>query len=125
MDEKTIGVAEMRVLKHVAAHGPQTVRQVWEAIGEPANLVRTTVLQMMERLRKKGMLTRKAGPAGWMYEAAEEPSDLEQATVARFVRDTLGGSVSPFVHYLSGTRDLTQEDVAELRKLIDELEGTK
>ena len=120
--EETIGSAELRLLRHVEEHGPSTVRGAWEAFGKPQGLVRTTVLQMMERLRKKGLLAREAGAGGWRYRATRPTPELERGLVERFIRDSLGGSVSPFVQYLSDGRDLTAEDLEALAQLVKRMQ---
>ena len=42
--------------------------------------------------------------------------------VARFVEKTLGGSLTPFVAYLSEAKEVTPEELHALRQLVDELE---
>jgi predicted transcriptional regulator len=120
MDE-TIGSAELRLLRYVEEHGPLTVRAAWEAFGKEHGVVRTTVLQMMERLRKKGLLAREAAPGGWRYRATKATPDVERGLIDRLVQGALGGSVSPMVQYLSEA-NLSPEDVAALRALADRLE---
>ena len=124
MDE-SIGSAELRLLRHVEEHGPLTVRAAWEAFGKPVGLVRTTVLQMMERMRKKGLLDREAGAGGWRYRATRATPDLERGLVERFVRDALGGSVSPFVQFLSDGRELTASDLDALEGLVARMKAEK
>lgn len=121
MEEKTIGGAELRVLHWVEAHAPCTVREVADTLGAEMDVVRTTVLQTMERLRTKGLLVRERGLGGWRYRPAEPVAGVRLGAVRRFVRDALGGSASPMVQYLSEA-DLTPEDLAALRALVERLE---
>ncbi len=121
MDEKTIGGAELRVLQHVETNAPCTVREVADTLGAEMGVVRTTILQVMERLRAKGLLVRERGLGGWRYRPAEPVEGVRMGAVRRFVRDALGGSVSPMVQYLSEA-DLSPEDLAALRTLIEKME---
>jgi predicted transcriptional regulator len=41
--------------------------------------------------------------------------------VENFIERTLNGSLTPFVAYLSETRSLTDEEITELKKLVDSL----
>jgi hypothetical protein len=43
--------------------------------------------------------------------------------VADFVREALGGSVSPFVAYLADEANLDDQQVRELSRLVAELEA--
>ena len=121
MDERTVGGAELRVLHWIEANAPCTVREAAEGLGAEMGVVRTTILQVMERLRAKGLLERERGLGGWRYRPAESVAGVRMGAVRRFVRDALGGSVSPMVQYLSET-DLSPEDLAALRALVERLE---
>jgi predicted transcriptional regulator len=121
MDDKKIGGAELRVLQHVEAHAPCTVREVANTLGAEMGVVRTTILQMMERLRTKGMLVRERGKGGWRYRPATSVDGVRMGAVRRFVREALGGSASPMVQYLSEA-DLSPDDLTALRALVDRLE---
>ena len=122
MDETTIGGAELRVLQHVESHGPCTVREVADTLGAEMGVVRTTILQTMERLRAKEMLVRERGLGGWRYRPVEPVEGVRMGAVRRFVRDALGGSASPMVQYLSEA-ELSPGDLAALRALVERLEG--
>lgn len=121
MDERSVGGAELRVLQHVEGHAPCTVREVADSLGAEMGVVRTTILQTMERLRAKGLLVRERGVGGWRYRPAEPVQGVRLGAVRRFVRDALGGSVSPMVQYLSET-DLSEEDLKALRALVDRID---
>ncbi len=58
-EHPNIGRAEMDILRYITDHHPVTVRQVADHVSETKGLVRTTVLNVMERLRQKGYLARK------------------------------------------------------------------
>src|SRR5437870_3996227 len=56
--EKT-GQAQLEILRYIQDHHPVTVRQVADHVAEARGLTRTTALNVMERLREKGYLTRE------------------------------------------------------------------
>lgn len=121
-----IGDQELAVLQFVTDYGtPITVREVTNEWGEKRDppLARTTILTMMERLRKKNLLIRAKSPDGanFQYSPALEKSVLMRGLVQDFVDKTLGGSVSPFVAYLADTKDLSHAEIDELRRLVDDL----
>ena len=73
------------------SHGEATVAEVVERFGLPRGLARSTVLTMMERLRKKGHLTRQQVDGVYRYAPSTAPADAVQHAVASFVDRTLGG----------------------------------
>lgn len=119
--ETSIGSAELRLLRYLAEHGPMTVRAAHDGFGEPAGVVRTTVQQMMERLRRKGLLSRSEGPEGYLYAAVAAPQDIARSAVHQFVTQALGGSLTPLVSYLAEQQTLSDEARRELQDLLDQL----
>jgi predicted transcriptional regulator len=115
----TLGDQELSLLRYVTDHAPVTVREVAERFGEPQGLARTTILTMMERLRKKNFLSRRKEGGAFQYQPVVAKTELMQTLVRDFVQKTLGGSLSPFVAYLSEARGLSEREVAELRRLLE------
>jgi predicted transcriptional regulator len=124
MDRPPLGAQELELLRFVAEHAPLSVGEAAEQFGEPRGLARTTILTMMERLRKKGYLIRQKDQArAFQYRPRVPQAEVMRGVVREFVEKTLGGSLSPFVAYLSEARDLPEEELAELRRLVDTLES--
>lgn len=123
MMKPTLGVQELELLRFISGFQRSlSVRDVVDLYGEPRGLARTTVLTMMERLRKKGFLTR-AGIAGINhYSAKASKGEFLQEMVRNFVENTLEGSLSPFVSYLMREAKLSDEELAELKQLIGNLD---
>jgi predicted transcriptional regulator len=124
MDNPTpnLGDQQLEILRFVAEHAPVAPRDVADHFDQTRGLARTTVITVMENLRKKGLLTRRKMGGTYHYSPAVKTPEVEQGLVHRFVENTLGGSISPFVAYLLKGRSLTDDEVAELRKLADELD---
>jgi len=122
-----IGEQESDLLRFIGDRGaPVTVRDVAVDWGGPRGLARTTVLTMMERLRKKNFLTRKEGSgAALEYLPTQAKSDLMRSMVQDFIQNKLGGSVTPFVAYLTESNDLSDAELAELRQLVGMLDDAK
>ena len=117
----SLGDQELTVLRYVTDHAPITVRAVAAEFGAPQGLARTTILTMMERLRKKGFLHRRKDGSAFEYTPAVPKTELMQNLVQEFVEKTLGGSLSPFVAYLAEAKDLSEHELSDLRRLVETL----
>jgi predicted transcriptional regulator len=125
MRPKTIGDQELALLQYVAEQGDVSVGQAAERFGAPRGLARSTVLTMMERLRQKGHLDRRQAEGIYRYFSPASPGQVMRDVVRSFVERTLGGSVSPFVTYLTEEAQVSDEELAELEELVARLQSQR
>lgn len=125
-DPKTqLGPTEVEVLRYLGENSAQTVGEVADFFAKTTGQARTTILTIMERLRKKGHLTRKQVGGVFKYSTKVASSDLLRGLVKTFVQTTLGGSVSPFVAYLAEDEAVSEEDLQQLKQLVRDLERVR
>lgn len=117
-----LGQAEAEILRFIQTQAPVSVREVAEAF---AQVQRTTVLNVMERLRTKGFLTREQHDGLWRYSPSVAQPTQQRHLVREFVQQMLGGEVSPMVAYLAEEAEVTESQLAELKRLVAELEAKK
>lgn len=120
--QKSIGDQELALLRFVSNAGRATVAQAVEGFGQPRGLARSTVLTMMERLRKKGHLGRRRVDGVYHYAPRTAPSAALQHAISTFVDRTLGGSITPFVAYIAERDELSDDEIGELESLLEKLQ---
>jgi predicted transcriptional regulator len=118
----SIGRAELSILEYVTDHHPISVGAVAKHFAASAGLARTTVLTVMDRLRRKGFLSRKRVAGVYHYSPRVPKATLLQTLVRDFVEKTLGGSLTPFLAYLTHEAERTGEQVKELKRLVQTLD---
>jgi predicted transcriptional regulator len=119
---RSIGDQELALLRFVGERGQATVAEAVEGFGQPRGLARSTVLTMMDRLRRKGHLGRRMAGHSYVYAPRTPHATAVRHAIASFVDRTLGGSVSPFVAYLAERQELSDEEVGELETLLAALQ---
>ena len=99
-----------------------TVADIWQNIAESRTIGRTTVLNQVDRLEKRGWLKRLPGDGSTRFRAVLSKEDASQQLVAGFVSDYFQGSTIDLVSALLGNDAcaLTKKDVERLRKLLDQ-----
>ncbi len=125
MATPTLGAQELALLRHIADAGGGTVGEVADAFGVPRSLARSTVLTMMERLRRKGFLNRRLVGGVYRYQARGSADEVTRGAIRRFVDRNLGGSIAPFVAYLSESAELTDAELRELEDVVARLQSAK
>jgi predicted transcriptional regulator len=116
------GAREFALLTFIADRGGATVGEAAEDFGSAHGLSRSTVLTMMERLRKKRRLTRRRVGGVFRYSSPQSRGEVLREAVESFVDRSLGGSLSPFVAYLTEATDVTDEELEELRQAVADLQ---
>jgi predicted transcriptional regulator len=126
MRKPTLGHLELEILRYVTEHAPVSVGQVTEGFAAPRGLSRSTINTSMERLFKKGYLSRTSETEGdvFRYAPAVPSEEVLGGLVEHFVEKTLAGSLRPFVAYFARRQPLSEEEVAQLRELVDTLEAS-
>ena len=125
MAPSSIGEQELALLRHIADAGGATVGEVAAVFGDARQLARSTVLTMMERLRKKGYLNRRLAGGVYRYTARASSDELTRGAIRRFVERNLGGSVAPFVAYLTESASLNDAELKELQDIVARLQSAR
>lgn len=98
---------------------PATVRDVVRALAGERDLAHTTVMTVLDRLAKKGVVRRERDGRAWRY----RPAASREAYIAELMLDTLDltgdrdAALARFAHSVSG------KEAEVLRRALDELEG--
>jgi predicted transcriptional regulator len=125
MGKPSIGDQELALLQYLAEHNNASVGEVAAGFGEPRGLARSTVLTMMERRRGKSYLKRKQVQGMYRYSPSTGPGEVMRSAVGQFVEKTLSGSVSPFVAWMSERTDVSDNELAELEALVQQLQSRR
>ena len=119
------GSTEIEILRYIGDHHPISVGEMAEYVAGTTGQARNTILTIMERLRQKGHLTRKKIGGVYRYSPKVAKQVLLQTLVRNFVDTTLGGSVSPFVAFLSESGPISTDDLETLKRLVRDLEDRR
>jgi predicted transcriptional regulator len=125
MSKTPPGAHELQLLRHIARGGPASVGQVAETFGNAQQLARSTVLTMMERLRRKGYLTRRRVKGVYVYVSSTPDDELLRDAVGRFVQRALEGSVTPFAAYLARRTAVSDAELDELERAVEKLRAKR
>jgi len=112
-----LGSLELRALRAVWRLGQARVREVREALEH--TVAYTTVMTVMDRLYKKGMLDRQRAGRAYVYSAAASPEEIQSSVAMGLLQRALGGGTETATPVLSSLVDAVGD---RDRELLDELD---
>lgn len=118
----SLGEQETQILRYISQQGKVSVRDVAEYFEKQKGLARTTILTVMERLRKKGFLARNKVDGIFIYSEKIEAETVMKGKVAEFVERTLGGSLTPLLNHFAGAKGLSADEIEKLRDIVKEFD---
>ena len=115
----SISESEWRVMKIIWNDCPQTLPEILDRLKE-TGWSKTTIQTYLARLVKKGALSTKRQGKGYLYYPAVSESDCQLAESRSFLSRVYDGSLSRMVMGFVKSGELSQEELNELKSLIDQ-----
>ncbi len=116
----TISDAELKILETLwAAEQPLNAAQIRSILSENENWERTTVLTLIQRLLKKGMLSQEKREVYYYAPCIKREEYVEEET-KNFVKKFYKGSSRNLAAALMDSEALTREDIEELRNYFNQ-----
>ncbi|MBN1910950.1 MAG: BlaI/MecI/CopY family transcriptional regulator [Pirellulales bacterium] len=122
-DRPALSKGETEVARLLWDLGQATVRQVHEALPPERTIDFTTVQTYLRRLDTKGYVDTWLEGRTRVYAPKVQPSTVIRETVGELIERLFGGQTLPLMRHLIEDRGITDDDMAELRRLLDRLEG--
>jgi BlaI family penicillinase repressor len=118
----TLTPQELEIMKVVWQHADVTVRDVYETLLERRKIAYTTVMTMMKILEEKGYLKRRREERAFVYRPTRPEQVVVRSMVREFVDRVFNGSAQPLLVHLVRDRQVSEEELEELARLIKEAE---
>jgi BlaI family transcriptional regulator, penicillinase repressor len=116
---------ELEILQIVWKKGTTSVKDVHEALGGEQTNGYTTILKLMQIMHEKGLLTRQKKGKLHLYEAVPTLEKTQQQILDKMIQTVFQGSATQLVLSALGNRKSTKEDLTEIRKYLEKLEGNE
>ncbi len=112
--------AELAILHVLWDHGPCTVRQVHEALNRRQSTGYTTKLKIMQIMAEKKLVTRDESTRSHVYKAAISKNQTQRRVVKDMIEKVFGGSSTNLAMRALATKQPTEAELKQVRKLLDE-----
>ena len=117
--------AELAILRVLWHRGPSTVKDVHEELARRFPAVYTTTLKQLQIMAEKGLVTRDESQRAHLYTARLPEEQTQSQLVGDLLDRAFAGSASRLVMRALASRPASAGELAEIRELLDQLEGEK
>lgn len=118
----TISDAESVVMQVLWKRSPLGADDVLAALAGRKDWQESTVKTLLNRLLKKGAISSERDGRRFLYAPLLRREDWLQQESEGLLDRLFGGRLAPMVAHFSERRKLSKKDIAELKKLLQELE---
>ena len=114
--------AELEILTVLWSRGPATVREVHEVIAARKPTQYTTILKLLQIMAEKGLVLRNEKQRAHVYEPARPREWTQRQLAGDLLQRGFDGSARTLMMGALSARKASKEELAELRKLLEEYE---
>ncbi len=112
--------AELEILTVLWSIGPATVRAVHDVISRRRTAQYSTVLKFMQIMAEKGLVRRDEKERAHVYAPARPREWTQRQLAGDLLERAFSGSAKALLMGALSARKATKEDLAEMRRLLDE-----
>ena len=115
--------SEWSVLSCLWENSPRTGMQLVSALGGQVGWAKSTTITTLRRMEEKGLVRAEQGARGKLYTPAVEREQAVTAETHSFLDRVYQGSVGLMMSAMARRQELSGDEVAELRAILDRIEG--
>jgi BlaI family transcriptional regulator, penicillinase repressor len=101
---------------------PLSADDIIAEVAGPQDWSAVTVKTLLNRLLNKGAISAEKDGRRYLYTPVLARADYVQSESEGLIDRLFGGRLAPLVSHFSENRQLSREDIAELKRLIEELD---
>jgi len=118
-----ISEAEQMVMTAIWEENPVTANRIVDLLSKRTTWNPKTIKTLINRLLKKNAITYEKSGREYHYRPAIKQADFVRAETRSFLKRVFGGSIRPMFATMVESEDLTQEDVEDLKRMLDDKKG--
>ena len=117
-----ISAAESVVMDVLWLRSPLAAEDIVMALADSREWQEPTIKTLLSRLLNKGAISAAKDGRRYLYAPVLQRDAWVQGESESLLQRMFGGRVAPLVAHFSEQRKLSRKDIAELRKLLEELD---
>lgn len=119
-DRSDLTDLQLKLLEILWEEGEASVRDVKAALAPERDRARSTIATLLSRLEEKGVVTHREVGRRYLYRPTVDREEVRGALLSDFTDDVFRGSVPELVRQLLELEDVTQEELEQVRRMIED-----
>jgi predicted transcriptional regulator len=114
---------ELQILRVLWESGPSTVRSIHKKLAAEKGTNYSTTVKMLSVMLEKGLVKRDESSRPHVYRSVAPQRTTQQRMLRELIQKAYDGSAVSLVLQALASRRASKAELAEIRRLLDELEG--
>lgn len=114
--------SEWKIMKVLWEQSPLTLKEIVARLKDETNWSNTTIRTLIVRLMEKEYIEADKSTGNFKYTPTIAKTDCQEEQAKDFLERVFEGSIGMFMTAFTKKGNLSAEDEAELRKLIEKIE---
>lgn len=127
MENKTVSLSnsEWRIMKNLWEQHPKTATQLIKAMEAETGWAKSTTKTLLKRMEQKGCIAYRDGEKAREYYPLLKREEAVESETSSFLNRIYNGSLGLMVNTLVKKRDIPEEEMEELYRIIQEARTEK
>ena len=117
-----ISGAESQVMEALWRRSPLTAEEIFAEVGQAQGWAEATLKTLLNRLLNKSVVSAEKDGRRYLYRPLVARDEYVEAESQGLLDRLFDGRLAPLVSHFSERQKLTPQDVADLKRLIQELD---
>lgn len=118
----TVGRVQMLILEELWARHEATAREITEGVSRSAPTTHSTVQTLLRKLMVKGAVSHEKRGRTFWFRALVARKDVHRSAAQELLDRVFKGSVTGLVAHILAEEEVTLEELAEIRAMIERKE---
>ena len=114
-----LGRVQLTIMQTLWARGSATAREITDALSTKNEIAHSTVQTLLRKLEAKGAVTHTLEDRTFVFRPVYRQNEVSESALDDLLHRVFHGSVYGMVAQLIAHEDISSDELARLRKLID------
>ena len=125
MTQTRMGQVQLRIMQLLWQMKRATARELTEELNKSEPIAHSTVQTLLRQLEAKGSVAHEKQQRTFYFYPLVKEEKVKKSAASELIQNVFGGNVGGLVSYLLENEKISSDELAEIRKLIDQKKKSK